>query len=215
MLSGTRAPPERGRPDCGEARVLLFSHFRGFSAACCALLLRYPAKMPETLEGRSALVLTVSDGCFAGTRQDASGPRVARVLSTSGVSQCAVEVVPDEQERIAATLQRAAEERIDLVVTTGGTGLARRDVTPEATMSVCHRMAPGLAEKMRQESQLRTPFAALSRGVCGMIDLADRSTLVINLPGSPAGAEDSLRTILSALPHALALLAGKTAHESD
>ena len=153
-----------------------------------------------------ATVITVSDSSFAGRREDLSGPRVRKVLEAAGftVDQ---RLVPDDVEAIASTLQESARE-VQLVVTTGGTGLAERDVTPEATLSVCTRLVPGLAERMRSEGAKKTPLAALSRGVCGIVD----RTLVINLPGSPTAAEESLETVLPLLPHALELLAGHTDH---
>jgi len=153
-----------------------------------------------------ATVITVSDSSFAGRRPDLSGPTVRKVLEAAGftVDQ---RLVPDDVEAIASTLQESARE-VQLVVTTGGTGLAERDVTPEATLSVCTRLVPGLAERMRSEGAKKTPLAALSRGVCGIVD----RTLVINLPGSPTGAEESLETVLPLLPHALELLAGHTDH---
>jgi molybdenum cofactor synthesis domain-containing protein len=121
-----------------------------------------------------------------------------------------IRVVPDERNAIVAALLASIAEGAALLVTTGGTGMAPRDITPEATLEVCERLAPGLAELMRKEGERHTPFAALSRGVCGIAG----TTLILNLPGSPAGAESSLRAVLALLPHALDLLAGNTAHES-
>ncbi|MES2390637.1 MAG: MogA/MoaB family molybdenum cofactor biosynthesis protein [Acidobacteriota bacterium] len=163
-----------------------------------------------TLAGRTAIVLTASDRCFAGTQEDRSGPLVARLLREGGAEVLAVMVVPDEAERIAAALVAAAK-RAALIVTTGGTGLAARDVTPEATIEVCERMVPGLAEKIRREGEAETPLAALGRGVCGV----RATTLILTVPGSPAGAEQALKAVMALLPHALELLAGETGHGVD
>jgi molybdenum cofactor synthesis domain-containing protein len=117
------------------------------------------------------------------------------------------EVVPDDSIQIQNLLIRLARE-VRLVVTTGGTGVAPRDVTPEATRAVCDRLLDGVAERMRDEGVKKTPFAALSRGICGVRGTA----LILNLPGSPAGAVESLEAVMELIPHALELLAGNTAH---
>ena len=159
------------------------------------------------MAGRRAVVITVSDRCFEGTQTDLSGPALKQLLFESGVAAIAARTVPDELETIAQALQQAASQAA-LVVTTGGTGLAPRDVTPEATLAVCNRLVPGLAELIRQEGFKQTPFAALGRGACGVCGDA----LILNLPGNPVGAQSSLLAVLPLLSHALDLLAGKTDH---
>jgi molybdopterin adenylyltransferase len=155
----------------------------------------------------TAAVVTVSDSCSRGDREDLSGPAVARALQESGFAIAVRAVVPDDQIQIQNILVQLARE-VRLIVTTGGTGIAPRDVTPEATIAVCDRVLHGVSERMRNESAKTTPFAALSRGVCGTRGQA----LILNLPGSPAGAVESLQAVAELIPHAIDLLSGKTAH---
>ena len=158
--------------------------------------------------GTKAVVLTISDRCFQGTQQDLSGPAVARLLIEAGIHTPAVHTLPDELGQIADALAHYARTA-SLVVTTGGTGLAPRDVTPEATRKVCDRLIDGVSERMRAAGLEQTPLAPLSRALCGTLGMA----LILNLPGSPAGADCSLRAVLPLLPHALDLLAGNVTHE--
>ncbi len=155
----------------------------------------------------SAVVITVSDSTHRGERADASGPAVATLLREHGFDVVGSEVVPDERDAIERALIRGCDAA-RLVVTTGGTGLAARDVTPEATLAVCSRIVPGIAERMRAQGMSKTPLAALSRAVCAVRG----TSLVLNLPGSPRGATESLAAVVDVLPHALAILAGQTGH---
>ena len=154
-----------------------------------------------------AAVLTVSDGVAAGSREDRSGDLLAELLSGDGF-EVEREVVPDERDEVAAAIERLAGEA-RLVLTTGGTGVAPRDVTPEATRSVLDREAPGIAEAIRADARAKTPHGLLSRGVAGVRG----HTLVVNLPGSTGGCRDGFAVLRPALRHALDLLAGEeTAH---
>jgi molybdopterin adenylyltransferase len=155
----------------------------------------------------TAAVLTVSDSSSRGERADLSGPAVKAALENHRFQVIATDIVPDEQSTIQQAIVRLAA-LAELVVTTGGTGIAERDVTPEATRSVCRRLVEGIPERMRTVGAQRTPLAALSRGVCGVCG----SSLVLNLPGNPKAATESLGAVVDILPHALELLAGKTGH---
>lgn len=156
---------------------------------------------------RSAAVVTISDGVDAGTRQDSSGAALVAALQRAGFEVRDRRTVPDEIDVIALTLRGLIDE-VSLVLTTGGTGFGPRDVTPEATLQVLEKHAPGMEMLMLTEGFAKTPMAALSRGVVGSAG----STLFVNLPGSPTGASENLAAILDVIPHALDLLAGHTEH---
>jgi molybdenum cofactor synthesis domain-containing protein len=155
----------------------------------------------------TAAVLTISDRAAAGQRDDRAGPAVVAALEQAGFRIIAADVLPDERSRIEASLIQLSET-VNLIVTTGGTGIAPRDVTPEATRAVADKVVEGMAERMRAEGARKTPLAALSRGVCAIRGAA----LIVNVPGSPSAAVQSLQAVLPVLPHALELLAGKTDH---
>jgi molybdopterin adenylyltransferase len=158
-----------------------------------------------------AIVITVSDACSRGEREDASGEALVQLLKGIGSEIVEKKIVSDDLEPLRELL-RASSDRddVNLVITTGGTGVAPRDNTPEATLGVIEREAPGLAEAMRSETLKNTQMAMISRGVCGIRSGA----LIINLPGSPKGVRESFAVIAPVLSHAVALLAGKPHHET-
>lgn len=155
----------------------------------------------------TAAVLTISDSSFNKTREDLSGPAIADALSRAGFEVVLRDLVPDHRISIENALIRLSD-LAQVVLTTGGTGLSERDVTPEATNSVADRLVPGLAERMRAEGLKHTPLAALSRALC----VVRGRSLIVNLPGSPQAATESLAAIIDVLPHAIDLLGGKTQH---
>ena len=156
----------------------------------------------------TAAVITVSDMGGRGLRQDTSGPVVRAMLEEAGFSVAYTAILPDEMEQISAELRDCADRRrIDLIVTTGGTGLSPRDVTPEATLAVCDRLTPGIPEAMRYASMQVTNRAMLSRAAAGI----RKGTLIVNLPGSPKAARENLEAVLPALAHGLEMLSGRPA----
>ena len=162
----------------------------------------FASSSPDTI---TAVVITVSDRSARGEREDLSGPEAKRVLEEGGIAVARVEIVPDERDEIERALRRAVADDVALVVTTGGTGFAPRDVTPEATLAVVERRADGLSEAMRAASLAVTPYAILSRAVCG---IAAR-TLIVNLPGSPKGVRECLGVVIDVLPHGVRVLREK------
>ena len=162
----------------------------------------------STPEAFTAAVLTISDSSSQGERPDLSGPALVEVLKKRNFDVVATEIVPDDRTHIENALLQLSE-KARLVVSTGGTGIAERDVTPEATRAVCERLVEGVSERMRLEGAKKTPFAALSRGLCGVRGNA----LILNVPGSPKGAVESLEAVIDLLPHALQLLSDNTKHD--
>ncbi len=150
----------------------------------------------------TAKVITVSDRCFRGEREDKSGPAVAEMLRDAGFAAAEPGLVPDEKALISQALRDAAAADFALIVTTGGTGFAPRDVTPEATAEVCDRMVPGIPEAMRAASMRITPRAMLSRAAAGLLG----RSLIVNLPGSPKAAVENLSAVLPAIGHGLSML---------
>jgi molybdopterin adenylyltransferase len=157
-----------------------------------------------------AVVITSSDACSVGEREDESGATLVRLLTELGAEIVAKEIVNDDLEPLADKLRAYADRPdVNLIVTTGGTGFGPRDNAPEATRRVIEREAPGLAEAMRMETLKHTPMAMISRGVCGIRS----GTLIVNLPGSPKAVRESFEVIRPVLSHAIALLEGKTSHD--
>lgn len=152
----------------------------------------------------TAAVITVSDKGYAGLREDLSGPLIAEMLEQNGFDVVGRDIVPDEKDQIVAALRNRIGQAVALIVTTGGTGFAPRDVTPEATLEVCQRRADGVAEAMRIKSLALTDRAMISRAVCG---IADRS-VILNLPGSPKACRENLGFVLSPLRHGIDALLG-------
>ena len=150
-------------------------------------------------------ILTVSDMCSQGKRADTSGQTIEEMLPKDTFEICQKIIIPDDYETITKTLRRFSDEQnVEVVLTTGGTGLGPRDVTPEATTAVCDRRVPGFSEILRSESYKKTPNAVLSRGVSAMRD----NTLIINLPGSPKAVRECMEIILEVLPHAVDMIRG-------
>lgn len=164
--------------------------------------------MPSSVPIR-AVVITVSDACARGERQDESGEALKRLLEEAGSEIVERRVLSDDLEPLAATLRAYAERAdVNLIMTTGGTGLGPRDNTPEATLTIIEREVPGIAEAIRAESLKFTPMAMISRGICGVRSGA----LIVNLPGSPKAVVESFGVIRPVLKHAIELLAGQTRH---
>lgn len=152
----------------------------------------------------TAMVITISDRCAQGQREDTSGPLLVQLLQRAGYTVTGTAIVPDEYDVICHALRQAALANTALILTTGGTGFSPRDITPEATAAVCQRMAPGIGEAMRAASLRITPRGMLSRATAGLLD----RSLIVNLPGSPKAAQENLEAVLPSLAHGLEMLRG-------
>lgn len=160
----------------------------------------------------NAVVITASDACARGEREDASGAALVQLLTDLGAEIVATKILSDDLDPLIESLIDFADrDDVNLIITTGGTGLGPRDNTPEATHLVIEREAPGIAEAIRAESLKVTPMAMISRGVCGVRS----GTLIVNLPGSPKAVKEGFAVIAPVLPHAMDLLAGKTRHSNN
>jgi len=166
------------------------------------------ARGRQSGEVSTAHVITISDGAFHGKREDKSGPVLVSLLSRAGFEVGGPEVVPDEAERIYEAVSSAVARGVDLVVSTGGTGLGPRDVTPQAMSTILDYEVPGIGEAMRRAGESSTPMAALSRSIGGV----RKRTLIISVPGSPKGASESLEAVMPIVGHAIQLLHGDTTH---
>jgi molybdopterin adenylyltransferase len=156
----------------------------------------------------NAGIITVSDRSSQGVREDSSGPAIAAVLTGVAIDVRQTLIIPDEKDKIKEAIKQWADiENLDLIITTGGTGVSPRDVTPDATLEVIDRQLPGMAEAMRHQSRQITPYAMISRAIVGIRGCS----LIVNLPGSPKGAKENLDVILPALKHALEKIKGDTA----
>ena len=156
-----------------------------------------------------AVVITASDACARGEREDASGAALVQLLTDLGAHVVASKILSDDLDPLAQALREFADrDDVNLIVTTGGTGLGPRDNTPEATQQVIQREVPGIAEAIRAESLKSTPMAMISRGVCGVCS----GTLIVNLPGSPKAVKETFAVIAPVLSHAIELLSGRTSH---
>src|SRR5271157_340298 len=196
----------RGRPRDSSDRNWKRATCRfAISSVAFRVKLNTARAMPGSPNMLRAAILTVSDRSSQGLRNDASGPKLVEMLQSIGMDVAWSAVVPDEKDAISQMLISWADEGgADLILTTGGTGLSPRDVTPEATMAVVQRLVPGMAEAMRLASLRKTPHAMISRAVAGVRG----RTLIINLPGSPKGALENLDAVLPALEHAIAKIQG-------
>ena len=153
----------------------------------------------------NAAILTISDSCSQGTRQDQSGPAIKEMLISANIDAGEILILPDDQDQIAAKLKSLCDAGdTDIIITTGGTGLGPRDVTPEATLSICDRIVPGLMEASRAEGYKKTPNAILSRGCAGIRN----ATLIVNLPGSVKAVTECMQIIAPILPHAVKMMQG-------